>query len=69
MLWSNRGELIFTPFAGVFSEIHTAVALGRRAVGIELKPEYFKQGVKNMRFFEDTKKQASLFPIHVESIP
>jgi DNA modification methylase len=58
-LWTNPGELVFTPFAGVFSEVYTAVKLGRRGLGVELKPEYFRQGVKNMREFEEHKKQGA----------
>jgi DNA modification methylase len=47
-LWSNAGETVLTPFAGVGSEVYGAVALGRRGVGIELKPSYFQQAIKNM---------------------
>jgi DNA modification methylase len=44
-LWSNPGETVLTPFAGVGSEVYQAVRCGRRAVGIELKPSYFKQAL------------------------
>lgn len=47
-LWSNPGETVLTPFMGVGSETYSAVRHGRRAVGIELKPTYFEQAVKNM---------------------
>lgn len=43
-LWSNPGELVFTAFGGVGSELHEAVRLGRRALGIELKPSYWRTG-------------------------
>mgnify|MGYP000001650278 CR=1 FL=1 len=46
-LWSNPGEVVLTPFMGVGSEVCGAVAMGRRGVGIELKPEYFSQAVAN----------------------
>lgn len=46
-LWSNKGETSLTPFAGVGSEPYESVVLGRRGVGIELKPSYFRQSVKN----------------------
>lgn len=47
-LWTNPGEIVGTPFMGVGSEICGAVALGRRGLGIELKPSYFHQAVKNL---------------------
>jgi DNA modification methylase len=46
-LWSNPGETVLTPFLGVGSEIYAAVELGRRGIGAELKPSYFRQAVKN----------------------
>jgi len=47
-LWSNPGDVVFTPFMGIGSEVFAAVEMGRRGVGIELKSSYFKQAVKNM---------------------
>lgn len=46
-LWSNEGEAIFTPFAGIGSEVYQAVKMGRKGIGIELKKSYFEQAVKN----------------------
>lgn len=48
-LWSNPGETILTPFLGVGSEAYGAVCAGRRGIGIELKPSYYRQAVKNIR--------------------
>lgn len=48
VLWSNPGETILSPFAGVGSEIYSAVRNGRRAIGIELKPSYYHQALKNL---------------------
>lgn len=48
-LWSARGELVLSPFAGIGSEVYTAVKVGRRGVGIELKPSYWATAVDNMR--------------------
>ncbi len=48
ILWSNPGEVVFTPFMGVGSEVYAAVRNGRRAVGIELKPAYYRQAQKNV---------------------
>lgn len=48
-LWSNPGETILTPFMGVGSEVCGAVVNGRRAIGIELKPSYYRQAVRNIK--------------------
>jgi DNA modification methylase len=47
-LWSNPEETVLTPFAGVGSEVFGAVINGRRGVGVELKPSYYRQAVKNL---------------------
>lgn len=47
-LRTNPGEIVFTPFMGVGSEVYAAVALDRIGVGAELKPSYFRQSVANM---------------------
>jgi DNA modification methylase len=48
VLWSNEGETVFTPFMGVGSEVYGALKLGRRGVGVELKPSYYRQAAKNV---------------------
>lgn len=48
VLWSNPGETVLTPFMGVGSEVYSAVRAGRRGVGIELKPSYYRQAVRNV---------------------
>jgi hypothetical protein len=48
VLWSNPGETVLTPFMGVGSEVYGAVRAGRRGVGVELKPTYYRQAVKNV---------------------
>lgn len=47
VLWSNPGEIVLTPFMGVGSEVYGAILNGRKAIGIELKPSYYRQAVKN----------------------
>lgn len=47
-LRSNEGEAVLTPFMGVGSEVYSAVRLGRRGVGMELKPSYYRQAVANL---------------------
>ncbi len=49
VLWSNPGETVMTPFMGVGSEAYMAVELSRKAIGIELKPTYFRQAERNLR--------------------
>lgn len=47
-LWSNPGDTVLTPFLGIGSEVWGAVTMGRKGIGIELKPSYFTQAVKNL---------------------
>ncbi|MBN8241893.1 site-specific DNA-methyltransferase [Nitratireductor aquimarinus] len=47
-LWSNPGDTVLTPFLGIGSEVYSAVEMGRRGIGFELKPSYFAQAVKNI---------------------
>lgn len=60
-LWSNKGEIVFTPFLGIGSEAYTAVKLGRRAIGIELKPSYWRTAVTNLRQIEADMDVPTLF--------
>ena len=46
-LWTNPGDTVLTPFLGIGSEAYVALELGRRAIGIELKPSYYQQAVRN----------------------
>lgn len=48
-LWSAPRDIVLTPFAGIGSELYVAVEMGRRAVGVELKPSYFEQAVRNLQ--------------------
>jgi hypothetical protein len=48
VLWSNPGENVLSPFAGVGSEIYGAVTNGRRGIGIELKTAFYNQALKNL---------------------
>ena len=47
-LWSNPGDVVMTPFLGIGSEVYSAVEMGRKGVGFELKPSYFSQAVRNL---------------------
>ena len=47
-LWSNPGEVVFSPFAGIGSEGYEALRWGRKFIGIELKPEYYNVAKVNL---------------------
>lgn len=55
-MWTNKGEVVFTPFAGIGSEVVTAVEMGRKGIGTELKESYFRQAV---RFCEEAELKAA----------
>ena len=48
-LWTNPGDIVLTPFMGIGSEVYTAVKMGRRGVGVELKDSYYRQAVANVK--------------------
>lgn len=58
-LWSNPGDSVLTPFLGIGSEVYSAVKMGRKGIGIELKPSYFSQAVKNIAALQ--RESAGLF--------
>lgn len=60
-LWSNRGDEVLSPFAGIGSEGYVAVQWGRRFVGIELKPSYWATAVDNLRKAERLATTPKLF--------
>lgn len=60
-LWSNPGDIVLSPFAGIGSEGHVAIKLERRFIGVELKPSYFRIACRNLAAAEESLKQASLF--------
>lgn len=47
-MWSNPGDTVLSPFMGVGSEIYEAVRTGRKGIGMELKPTYYRQAVANL---------------------
>lgn len=47
-LWSAPGDTVLTPFLGIGSEVWAAANMGRRGIGIELKPSYFAQARRNL---------------------
>ena len=61
------GEVVFTPFMGVGSEVYESVRLGRVGIGCELKPSYFQQAVRNLESVDvDQVDQPSLLDFAAE---
>lgn len=58
-LWSNPGDVVFSPFAGIGSELYVALELGRKALGAELKKSYYDQAIANIGTLK--RAQQSLF--------
>ncbi len=58
-LWTNPGDLVFSPFTGIGSEGYTTVKMGRRFVGTELKPQYWELACQNIE--DATQEQKGLF--------
>ena len=62
-MYSNEGDVIFTPFLGIGSEVYQAILMGRKGIGIELKTAYFDTAVENVRNAEMLMQQTTLFDI------
>lgn len=62
-LWSNRGETILSPFAGIGSEGYVALKHGRKFVGCELKPSYWAVARKNLIDAEHVIDTPTLFDL------
>lgn len=61
-LWTNPGDVVLSPFAGIGSEGYVSLDEGRRFVGVELKRSYYEQACRNLASVsEDTREQISLF--------
>lgn len=60
-LWSNPGEVVLSPFAGIGSEVYMARKLGRYGLGCELKPSYWRTAVDNLTNLDVEMGHATLF--------
>ena len=58
-LWTNKNDLVFSPFTGIGSEGYSAVKMGRRFVGTELKPQYWDLACENIK--DAKREQIDLF--------
>lgn len=61
-LWSNPGDTVLSPFAGIGSEGYVALEEGRRYVGAELKASYYEQAVRNLESAVSS-RQPGLFDV------
>lgn len=59
-LWSNPGDLVASPFMGIGSETFSAIKMGRRAIGAELKDSYFRIALQNMNDAANPPQQSLL---------
>lgn len=60
-LWSLPGDKVFTPFAGIGSEVYESAKTGRYGIGIELKESYFEQMKKNLSVLDKELSQMNIF--------
>lgn len=60
-LWSNPGDWVWSPFAGIGSEGVVALEMGRRFVGAELKRSYYEQACRNLAAVAKGDRQIGLF--------
>jgi DNA modification methylase len=61
LLYSNKGETVFSPFAGIASEGYQSILMGRNFTGFEIKKSYFDQGEKNLQSAKEKLKQENMF--------
>lgn len=60
-LWTNPGDVVLSPFAGIGTAGYVAVEMGRKFVGAELKASYYKQAVANLKTAEHAALTGTLF--------
>ena len=63
--YSNESEIVFDPFAGLFTVPYKAVKMGRKGIGIELNPDSYKDGLEYMYAAEEEYELPSLFDLEV----
>jgi hypothetical protein len=61
VLWSNPGDIVLSPFAGIGSEGYQSIKMDRKFIGVELKQSYFDCAVKNLTIIETSAVQGDLF--------
>lgn len=61
LLWSNPGDVVLSPFAGIGSEGYESLKMGRKFIGAELKEAYYLQDIKNLQRAEKETRESQLF--------
>ncbi len=51
-LWTNEGDIVLSPFAGIGSEGYESIKMNRKFIGVELKESYYKTAIKNLKAVE-----------------
>jgi len=67
-LWSNPGDLVFSPFTGIGSEGYVSIEMGRRFVGSELKRSYWELAKRNLGDAREHKDAGLFFAEELESV-
>jgi len=62
--YSNEGDVVYDPFAGLFTVPYCAMKLDRRGLGVELNHDYYTWGVRYCRLMEQQKQAPTLFDLH-----
>jgi hypothetical protein len=62
-VWTNPGDIVLSPFAGIGTAGYVAIEMGRRFCGAELKPSYYRQAVANLRTAERSRGRSDLFAL------
>lgn len=65
-LWSQKGEVVLSPFAGIGSEGVGSIALERKFIGVELKESYWRTACENLRLAEEKRRTPTLFDLAAE---
>lgn len=60
LLYTNKGDTVFTPFMGIGSEVYQAVKMDRKGIGFELKASYYNLAKKNLAALAESKNQLSI---------
>jgi len=62
-LFSNIGEIVFDPCAGIGSTMLRAVEMGRYGLGCELCPKYYDDGLYHLQAHDEKHQQSSIFDL------
>ena len=67
-LWTNEGDIVLDPFAGIGSSPYVALTLNRRGIGFELKQSYFEQMKNNLEIAAHENENMGGYPVGQMSI-